>query len=60
MNFDQVETLDFSGISTLFLVSAGYAEDDVVIQRHGAVLAAARRQGVIHVVYTSLSSPAII
>jgi NAD(P)H dehydrogenase (quinone) len=55
MDFDRPETLDFSAISTLFLLSAGYAEDDVVIRRHGAVLAAARRQGVRHVVYTSLS-----
>lgn len=55
MDFDRPETLDFSGISTLFLLSAGYAEDDVVIQRHGAVLDAARRHGVGHVVYTSLS-----
>jgi NAD(P)H dehydrogenase (quinone) len=56
MDFDQEETLDFSGISTLFLLSAGYAEDDIVIRRHGTVLAAARRQGVGHVVYTSLSA----
>lgn len=55
MDFDRAETLDFTGISTLFLVSAGYAEDDVVIRRHGAVLRAARRQGVARVVYTSLS-----
>jgi len=44
-----------SEVKTLFLVSAGYAEDDVVIRRHGAVLEAAGRQGVKHVVYTSLS-----
>ncbi|RWX81341.1 NmrA family transcriptional regulator [Neorhizobium lilium] len=56
MNFDQPETLDFSGISTLFLLSAGYAEDDIVIRRHEAVLAAARRQGVTHIIYTSLSA----
>lgn len=56
MDFDKPETLNFSGISTLFLLSAGYAEDDVVIRRHGAVLEAARRQGVAHVIYTSLSA----
>lgn len=56
MDFDQPETLDFSGISTLFFLSAGYAEDDVVIKRHGAVLAAACRHGVTHIVYTSLSA----
>lgn len=55
MDFDRPETLDLSGVSTLFLLSAGYAEDDVVIRRHGAVLNAARRHGVGHVVYTSLS-----
>lgn len=55
MDFDRPETLDFSGIETLLLTSAGYAEDDVVMRRHGAVLAAARAQGVRHVIYTSLS-----
>ncbi|SCX31378.1 Quinone oxidoreductase 2 [Agrobacterium sp. DSM 25558] len=56
MDFDRPETLDFSGISTLFLLSAGYAEDDVIMKRHGAVLAAASQHGVSHVVYTSLSA----
>jgi NAD(P)H dehydrogenase (quinone) len=37
------------------LVSAGEAEDDVVIARHEAVIAAAERDGVAHVVYTSLA-----
>jgi NAD(P)H dehydrogenase (quinone) len=55
MDFDRPETLDFTGIETLFLTSAGYAEDDVVVRRHGAVLTAARAQGVRRVVYTSLS-----
>jgi NAD(P)H dehydrogenase (quinone) len=55
MDFDRPESLDFSGIETLLLVSAGYAEDDVVIRRHGTVLEAARRHGVGHIVYTSLS-----
>ncbi|WP_157973496.1 NAD(P)H-binding protein [Tropicimonas sp. IMCC34043] len=55
MDFDSPETLDFSGIETLFLTSAGYAEDDVVMRRHGAVVAAARDQGVRHIVYSSLS-----
>lgn len=55
MDFDRPETLDFSGVSTLFLTSAGYAEDDVVMRRHGAVIAAAKAQGVGQVVYTSLS-----
>jgi len=56
MDFDYPATLDFSGVTTLFLLSAGYAEDDIIIRRHGGVLAAARRQGVKHVVYTSLSA----
>ena len=55
MDFDDPATLNFGGISTLFLLSAGYAEDDLVMRRHETVLAAARDQGVSHVVYTSLS-----
>lgn len=55
MDFDQPETLDFRGVETLFLTSAGYAEDDVVMRRHGAVLDAAHDQGVKHVIYTSLT-----
>lgn len=55
MDFDHPETLDFTGIKTVFLTSAGYAEDDVVMRRHGAVLNAARTQGVGHVIYTSQS-----
>ncbi len=55
MDFDRVETLEFAGVETLFLTSAGYAEDDVVMRRHGAVIHAARTQGVRHIVYTSLS-----
>lgn len=56
MDFDRQDTLDFSGVDTLFVTSAGYAEDDVVIRRHGDVLRAAARQGVKHVIYTSLSA----
>ncbi|QHY96675.1 Quinone oxidoreductase 2 [Streptomyces sp. S4.7] len=55
LDFDDPATLDLSGVSTLVLVSAGYAEDDLVIARHGAVLDAAVRGGVAHVVYTSLT-----
>ncbi|UVC15357.1 NAD(P)H-binding protein [Mesorhizobium onobrychidis] len=55
MDFDRPETLDFTGVETMFLTSAGSAEDDCVMRRHGAVLAAARAQGVAHVVYTSLT-----
>ncbi|MFC6085267.1 NAD(P)H-binding protein [Sphaerisporangium aureirubrum] len=46
----------FAGVDVLLLISAGYGEDDTVIARHGAALAAAREAGVGHVVYTSLSA----
>ncbi|RWN64400.1 MAG: NmrA family transcriptional regulator [Mesorhizobium sp.] len=55
IDFDRPETLDFTGVETMLLTSAGSAEDDCVMRRHGAVLAAARAQGVKHVVYTSLT-----
>lgn len=54
LDFDDPASLDLTGVSTLVLVSAGYAEDDQVITRHRAVLDAAVRDGVGHVVYTSL------
>jgi NAD(P)H dehydrogenase (quinone) len=56
IDFDDPATLDFSGVSTLFLVSAGYAEDDVVMARHENAIAAADAQGVKHLIYTSLSA----
>ncbi|MBJ7536321.1 NAD(P)H-binding protein [Marinomonas transparens] len=55
MDFDHIETIDFTGVDTLFLTSAGYAEDDIVIRRHNNVITAASTQGVKHIVYTSLS-----
>ncbi|MET8539833.1 NAD(P)H-binding protein [Kitasatospora sp. NPDC004799] len=57
VDFDRPETLAaaFAGVRTLLMVSAGAAEDDVVIARHGAAIAAAERAGVEHVIYTSLS-----
>ncbi|MER7755992.1 NAD(P)H-binding protein [Kitasatospora sp. NPDC097643] len=45
----------FAGVDVLLLVSAGYADDDVVIARHGAAIEAAVRAGVRHVVYTSIA-----
>lgn len=54
MDFDAPDSINLVGVDTLVLVSAGYAEDDVVIRRHAAVVEAARRDGVGHVVYTSL------
>lgn len=57
VDFDRPDTLAeaFDGVRTLLLISAGAAEDDVVIARHGAAIEAAERAGVEHVVYTSLS-----
>jgi NAD(P)H dehydrogenase (quinone) len=56
LDFDEPEGISLRGVDTLVLVSAGEAEDDVVVARHGAVIAAAERDGVEHVVYTSLTS----
>lgn len=54
LDFDDPTTLNLAGISTLVLVSAGYAEDDRVVDRHRSVIDAAVRDGVSHIVYTSL------
>ncbi|CAM5580092.1 NAD(P)H-binding protein [Streptomyces griseomycini] len=56
LDFDDHASLDLAEVSTLVLVSAGYAEDDQVVARHAAVLDAAVRDGVGHVVYTSLTT----
>ncbi|WEB45634.1 NAD(P)H-binding protein [Streptomyces yunnanensis] len=56
LDFDDRTSLDLAGVSTLVLISAGYAEDDQVVGRHAAVLDAAVRDGVGHVVYTSLTT----
>jgi NAD(P)H dehydrogenase (quinone) len=42
-------------VETLLLISAGYAEDDVVIARHGAAIEAAEHAGVGHIVYTRIT-----
>jgi NAD(P)H dehydrogenase (quinone) len=55
LDFDDHASLGLAGVSTLVLVSAGYGEDDQVVERHAAVLTAAVRDGVHHVVYTSLT-----
>ncbi|MEJ8643139.1 NAD(P)H-binding protein [Streptomyces sp. MS1.HAVA.3] len=55
VDFDDPDSLDFAGVDTLLLISAGYGEDDQVIARHGAAIAAAERDGVGHIVYTSLT-----
>ncbi|MEU2282147.1 NmrA family NAD(P)-binding protein [Streptomyces sp. NPDC013178] len=56
LDFDDHVSLDLAGVSTLVLISAGYAEDDQVVARHTAVLDAAVRDGIGHVVYTSLTT----
>lgn len=58
LDFDDPTSLDLAGVSTLVLISAGYAEDDQVIARHQAVVDAAVRDGVSHIVYTSLTGSA--
>ncbi|WKD33387.1 NAD(P)H-binding protein [Streptomyces xanthophaeus] len=55
MDFDDPDSLDFAGVDTLLLISAGYGEDDQVIARHEAAVSAAERDGVRHIVYTSLT-----
>ncbi|NUW35918.1 NAD(P)H-binding protein [Nonomuraea sp. SMC257] len=57
IDFDDPASLaeGFRGVDVLVFVSAGYAEDDVVLARHGAVVNAAEAAGVRHVVYTSLA-----
>ncbi|WP_327583210.1 NAD(P)H-binding protein [Nonomuraea sp. NBC_00507] len=56
-DFDRPQTLEaaLAGVDVLVFVSAGYAEDDVVLARHGAVVRAAAAAGVKHVIYTSLA-----
>lgn len=55
LDFDDPGTLDFVGVHTLVLISAGTAEDDVVINRHENAITAAERDGVRHIIYTSLA-----
>ena len=56
VDFDEPDSLNFSGVDTLVVVSAGYAEDDVVITRHDNVVTAAGRDGVGHIIYTSVAT----
>jgi uncharacterized protein YbjT (DUF2867 family) len=60
IDFDDPATLaeGFKGADVLVFISAGYAEDDVVLARHGAVVDAATSAGVRHVIYTSLAGSA--
>jgi NAD(P)H dehydrogenase (quinone) len=56
IDFDTPDSVSFGGVDTLVLVSAGEAEDDVVVARHDAAISAAERDGVGHIVYTSLTA----
>ena len=58
VDFDDPRSLPaaFEGVDVLVVVSAGYAEDDVVFARHAAVADAAAQAGVRHLIYTSLAS----
>lgn len=58
IDFDDPASLaeGFKDVDVLLFISAGYAEDDVVLSRHGAVADAAAAAGVKHVVYTSLAA----
>ncbi|MER6674755.1 NAD(P)H-binding protein [Streptomyces sp. NPDC000983] len=57
VDFDDPASLatGFAGVDVLVMISAGYAEDDVVMARHGAVADAAAAAGVRQVIYTSLA-----
>lgn len=58
VDFDDPASLPaaFEGVDVLVVVSAGYAEDDVVFARHGAVADAAAQAGIRHLIYTSLAA----
>jgi NAD(P)H dehydrogenase (quinone) len=56
IDLDDPATVSFAGVDTLVLVSAGEAEDDVVTARHDAAITAAERDGVGHVIYTSVAA----
>ncbi|MBN6037852.1 SDR family oxidoreductase [Amycolatopsis sp. 195334CR] len=53
-DFDRPETLDFTGAEKLLIISTGDASDHRVTQ-HGNAIEAAKRAGVRHVFYTSLT-----
>ena len=55
VDFSVPDGLDFNGVDTLLLVSAGAQEDDRHIALHRAAVEGAARDGVSHLVYTSLT-----
>ena len=55
VDFSVPDSLDFNGVDTLLLVSAGAQEDDHQIAFNRAAVEVAERDGVSHLVYTSLT-----
>ena len=55
VDFSAPDSLDFNGVGTLLLVSAGAQEDDRQIAFNRAAIEVAERDGVSHLVYTSLT-----
>ena len=55
VDFSAPDSLDLNGVDTLLLVSAGAQEDDRQIAFNRAAVEVAERDGVSHLVYTSLT-----
>lgn len=55
VDFSVPDSLDFNGVDTLLLVPAGAQEDDRQIAFNRAAVEVAERDGVSHLVYTSLT-----
>ena len=55
VDFSAPDSLDFNGVDTLLLVSAGAQEDDRQIAFNRVAVEVAERDGVSHLVYTSLT-----
>ena len=55
VDFSAPDSLDFNGVDTLLLVSAGAQEDDRQIAFNRAAIEVAERDSVSHLVYTSLT-----
>ena len=55
VDFSAPDSLDFNGVDTLLLVPAGAREDDRQIAFNHAAVEVAERDGVSHIVYTSLT-----
>ena len=55
VDFSSPDSLDFTGVNTLLLVSAGAQEDDRQIAFNRAAVEVAARDGISHLAYTSLT-----